>query len=351
MFYRLEFEEDDIIKPEVALVADPAIELKSLMLKKSKSPDGNNTKEGVDKIKLSKLQTFDNDKQIIAGPALVCDKWIERYDEETDDHYWVMFTPEQVKVFKNAFERDGGIINFEHSDVKVKAKVIFSEIVEDDSKNIDEWNYHTELKKGDWFLSIYVEDKKDWKVIKEKMRNGYSVEAMFNHNIIQFKKEYKNEQNEMEKELNEFKSEILSEFKSMIASLKEDEKKEDLEDEKKEDEMGSEKEDDTEVEAEKEDYKEEDEDKEVEAEKEEDEVEAEEEGDSDEGETESTFEFTEEMYNAILSEISEIQTQINEIKEGDEEELSYEDKEEDLTKLSKKEQRIKRIAQNLSKIK
>lgn len=323
MFYRLEFEEDDIVKPEVALVDDPAIDLKGLMLSNNKNKDI----KPKETINLKKLQKFDNDKQIIAGPALVSDKWIYRFDEEYGDYY-VMFTPDQVQKFKNAFEKEGGIINFEHSDRKIKAKVLFSQMVESDQSNIAEFNYNYDLKKGDWFLAIQIEDSSEWKEIKEGKHNGFSIEGIFDHNIIAFKNKNKEEQMKKE-ELEQFKKDILGEIKSMFESKEEENLEENLEEE-------MESKDDEEVEAKDDENKEED-------------LEENEETEEDTEESEKDFEFTQEMYNNILTELAELQNQINETKESDDEELSYE--EEDLTKLSKTEQKIKKLAQNLSKIK
>jgi hypothetical protein len=178
MYYRVLFTESDEHEPRISVVDDPAIQVKSVMLKKQ-------IKEA-EPIKLSKFHKFNDDKQILSGLALVADKWIERYDAATDKTYFIMFTPDQISLYKDAFISNGGKINFEHTDRMVEAEVLQCCLIgEEELKYPLEGDY----KDGDLFLAVHIKNTEDWIEIKQGKHNGFSIEGVFNHRLIEFKAE------------------------------------------------------------------------------------------------------------------------------------------------------------------
>jgi hypothetical protein len=264
-FFRMTFDEGELEATELAITANPAIEvLDGVFLNKE-----NNF------IQLEELIELNSEKQIIASVALRADKWIERMTKEGETYY-IMFEPKSVKSFKENFEKNGAVFNIEHSDRKVKAELIFSEIVEEvgEEKIREEFGYKGRLEKTDYFVAAKIENKEDWEYIKKEGMNAFSIEAYFNKHKIEFKKETMTQKEMMEQ---------IEELKSQLAKYQEEEKEETTATEET-------KEEKEEIVAE------------VKTEETETEVEEVEEG----------FVFTEEMYKDLIQKVAELEVMIEE---------------------------------------
>ena len=173
MYYRVLFTDSEEHEPRITVTEDPAIEVKALMLKKDEKP-----------VKLSTFHKFNDEKQILSGLALIADKWIYRYDKETDKEYYIMFTPDQIALYKDAFLNNGSKINFEHTDRMIEAEVLQCCLIgEEELKYPIDGN----PKEGDLYLAIQIKNSNDWKEIKAGKHNAYSIEGVFNHRLIEFK--------------------------------------------------------------------------------------------------------------------------------------------------------------------
>ena len=265
-FFRMEFSEGEIEATELAITSNPAIEIY----------DGVFLNKDTDFVQLSQLVELNLEKQIIASVALRADKWIERLTK-TGESYYITFTPQSVKSFKENFEKNGAIFNVEHTDKKVKAELIFSEIVGEvgEDKIREEFGYKGRLELNDYFVAVKIEDKEDWEYVKANKMNAFSIEAYFNKNKIEFKKEVKMTEKEMMEQIEALKAQ-LAEYKQ------------------KEEEVVAEVEEEVEME--------ETHEEEVVAE-----VETE---DIDETEVEESFVFTEEMYKDLIQKIAELEVTI-----------------------------------------
>jgi len=283
MFYRVEIDENDDIG--ISLVDRPAIEIEGVML--------NNVDKFVP-IRLEQLTKLQEDKQIVAGVALVADKWIYRYDEKNGEYY-ITFTPDQVVKFKTLFE-EKGYVNLQHGEKRIKGSVVDLLLVgeKDDyftktyNFDIAEKKQNGEIKDGDLLFAYKIQDNDDWNFLKDNGIKSFSIEAFSNHSLIKFEK---NKNVNMEN-IDELKKEIQL-LKDLLLQSKEDSKIVELEEKEKEEEL---------------------------EEKEKEEVENEEVTDVEETETE-TFEFTEEMYNDLVSKIAELESKLDTSVEETEEEL------------------------------
>ena len=173
MYYRVLFTESEEHEPRISLVDDPAIQVKSVMLKNEVAP-----------IKLSTFQKFNDDKQIVSGLALIADKWIFRYDAKKEKEYYIMFTPDQIALYKEAFLKNGGKINFEHTDRVIEAEVLQCCLIGEEELR---YPCEGEPKEGDLFLAVHIKNTEDWVEIKQGKHNGFSIEGVFNHRLIEFK--------------------------------------------------------------------------------------------------------------------------------------------------------------------
>jgi hypothetical protein len=159
-------EEDERALSKIALTANPAIELKGKYFSKE-----------------IEYQMFsDEEKQIIAGPAMIPNIKIKRKDEN-GNLYMGYFTKEtiakMVEIFnKNLKDKPQGVINDEHSENMVDAYIVGSWIVEDSYYDKSKF-YGYDLPVGTWFMEVKVEDKDFWnKGVKEEGKYGFSIEGI-----------------------------------------------------------------------------------------------------------------------------------------------------------------------------
>jgi hypothetical protein len=126
-------------------------------------------------IKLS----FNDEKQIIAGPAIIPDLKIYRYDPDLGEYY-VVFTKEVIEKMVEKFNQTikGSPINLDHSDTIAPAFIKGSWIVENSELDKSKM-YGFDLPVGTWFLEVKVTDSDFWlKEVKEKGKFGFSVEGL-----------------------------------------------------------------------------------------------------------------------------------------------------------------------------
>jgi hypothetical protein len=136
---------------------------------------------------------YDEEKQIIIGAAMVPNRMIHRYDE-LGNLYYVYFSKESIKKMASKFLRDKKTdeTNIEHNGKKLgRDKVYITESwISEDPIYDKSYKYGFDLPAGTWYVEMKVQDKSIWKMIKEKMLNGFSVEGLFAEKAI-FSKEDK----------------------------------------------------------------------------------------------------------------------------------------------------------------
>jgi hypothetical protein len=160
----------------ISLVENPAIMIKGLAFNKEE--------------KRFEFK-YDNDKQIIAGPAIIPDLPIYRYDDELGEYY-VVFTKETIEKMVDRFNQKPKQlpINLEHSSEIVPAFIKGSWIIEDGINDKSQMYGFTDLPVGTFFIEVKVTDKEYWKKIKESDKTGFSIEGMMGLSLAQIKKEF-----------------------------------------------------------------------------------------------------------------------------------------------------------------
>ena len=135
----------------------------------------------------------DEDKQILVGAAMVPNKMIHRYDD-LGNMYYVFFSKASIRKMADKFlkQKRTDETSIEHNGIKLGADKVYiteSWVSEDPIKDKSHM-YGFELPAGTWFVQMKVEDKKIWKLIKDNMLTGFSVEGMFANKSV-FAKEDK----------------------------------------------------------------------------------------------------------------------------------------------------------------
>jgi hypothetical protein len=133
--------------------------------------------------KQDKMMFFDEDKHILVGAAMVPNKMIHRYDE-LGNLYYVFFSKESIKKMADKFlrQRRTDETSVEHDGKKLGAdKVYVTESWIKEDMKFDKGNKYgfQNLPVGTWFVSMKVDDPQVWKMIKDKILTGFSVEGLF----------------------------------------------------------------------------------------------------------------------------------------------------------------------------
>ncbi len=151
----------------IALVEYPAIEMDFLMFE--------NNEVSVTLARIYK------EKQILTGPAMIPDKQIYRYNQETDEEYYVYFTKETVELCSQKYleQSKQSNVNFEHEVSLPNITLIESWIVTDTLKDKSAaLGYSVPI--GTWMISMKVNDSTVWNnIVKKEMVKGFSIEGFF----------------------------------------------------------------------------------------------------------------------------------------------------------------------------
>lgn len=137
----------------------------------------------------SQFNQTSKEKQLIAGPLMIPRKLIYRFNETTNEDFWVYFTEETIEkiAYKYLMNKYQDNTNLEHSeDIKLKDVVLVeSWIVEDPEKDKSYFLTGQKYKKGTWFGIMKVLNSTVWKEwVKTGRVKGFSVEGYFSDRII-----------------------------------------------------------------------------------------------------------------------------------------------------------------------
>jgi hypothetical protein len=113
---------------------------------------------------------------------MVPNKMIIRYDA-LGNPYYVFFSKSTIKRMADKFlrQRRTDETNIEHNGIKLGADKVYiteSWVSEDPIKDKSA-AYGFNLPSGTWYVSMKIEDPKVWKLVKDKMLTGFSVEGLF----------------------------------------------------------------------------------------------------------------------------------------------------------------------------
>lgn len=147
----------------VALVEAPAIERNFMAFS--------------DAVKL----TFNEERRIVSGPAMLADYPIYRRNDTYGEHY-VVFDKEQIQAIANRFLAKGYAKSFNlfHDPEQTTDGVsVLNSFVTDEQMGILPMKGYEDAKEGSWFLSAKINDDAIWQKVKDGEIQGFSVEGMF----------------------------------------------------------------------------------------------------------------------------------------------------------------------------
>lgn len=161
----VEFELDEILGElrRISLVSSPAIEEDFLLFNQS----------------TMKFQTIDEEKKVLTGPAMRADINIPRRDAN-GELYYGFFSKETVRKAAEMFFKRGANMNntnLEH-EFEIDGVYVFeSWIVEDPLVDKAICLGFNDIRKGDWFVSMKIENEMVWNnYLKTGLIKGFSVE-------------------------------------------------------------------------------------------------------------------------------------------------------------------------------
>ena len=125
--------------------------------------------------------SVNEDKMIIAGPAIIPDKLIYRRDEEGRE-FFVVFRKEVIERMVSKFnaERKTDRLNLEHdSTSSIPGFLRGNWIVEDRKADKAAFYGFRDLPIGTWFIEVQITDRSIWTDIVRKMEStGFSIEGL-----------------------------------------------------------------------------------------------------------------------------------------------------------------------------
>ena len=159
----------------VSLVEFPAIESDWVALNKDTN------------ISLAKV---DEDKKLLIGAALIPDKKIYRYNQETQKEYFVYFSKETIKKASELYlmNNNQSSATLEHDTKLSGITAVESWIVADKDRDKSAV-YGIDVPEGTWMLSLKVDNEDIWKKVKDKSVKGYSIEGYFTQKMSKLSKQ------------------------------------------------------------------------------------------------------------------------------------------------------------------
>ena len=129
----------------------------------------------------------DDEQMRVVGPAMVPNKLILRIDQEGNPYY-VYFTSETIRkiAYKMMKEKKLDQINLEHNQESIVSGYLEESWILDDPENDKAVAYgFTDLPKGSWMVQYKIEDPEVWKMVKEGLVKGLSIEGYFADRLVQ----------------------------------------------------------------------------------------------------------------------------------------------------------------------
>jgi len=162
----IEWEVDDVMGElkRISLVSEPAIEEDFLLFNSQ----------------TLKFKTIDNEKRVLTGPAMRPDINIPRKDE-MGNLYYGFFSKDTVRKCAEMFFKknsNANNTNLEH-EFEIDGVYVFeSWIVEDPEMDKAKALGFSNIKSGDWFVSMKIDNETVWNnYLKTGLIKGFSVEV------------------------------------------------------------------------------------------------------------------------------------------------------------------------------
>ena len=165
----------------ISLVSAPAIEQDFVFFGKEKN-----------NLTFAKI---DEEKRMLVSPALIPNKQIFRHNPNTQEDYYVYFSPETVRQASELYLKNNNHhkATEEHNERVSGVLTVESWIKEGDSDKSKLYGY--DLPNGTWFVKMKIENEELWQKIKAGELKGLSIEGYFTNKFEQMQKtEFTNEE-------------------------------------------------------------------------------------------------------------------------------------------------------------
>jgi len=179
----------DVVQTEQSEDAATSVNAKPTM---NRNPNGEDVAQTSNTI-TSNFAEASKEKQLLAGPLMVPNKLIYRYDD-TNGEYYVYFSEDTIEKIAYKYLENGyqGEVNYDHSeDEKLKdITLVESWIVNDSDKDKSYSLTGEKYDKGTWFGIMKVRNKEVWEdYVKSGKVKGFSVEGFFADYMINASKQ------------------------------------------------------------------------------------------------------------------------------------------------------------------
>ncbi len=147
-----------------SLVADPAHEISYQTFSKAKR------------------YQFNEEERVITGVAISADAPIYRYDENSNEEYYVVFTKEAIKniIVDYARRQNFNNVNLEHNAGKVVDGIYMIHSYQvDEEKGFTKPERFHDVNDGSWIVSYKVLNDDIWQKAKAGEWTGFSIEGSF----------------------------------------------------------------------------------------------------------------------------------------------------------------------------
>ena len=153
----------------------------------NRNPNGEDVAQTNDMV-TSNFSEHNKEKQLIAGPLMIPNKLIYRYDDYNGE-YWVYFSEDTIekiayKYLEQGYQKE---VNYEHSDEEKLKDITLVEswLVDNPSSDKSKSLMGEEYAKGTWFGIMKVRNKDVWdNYVKTGLVKGFSVEGFFADYVI-----------------------------------------------------------------------------------------------------------------------------------------------------------------------
>lgn len=147
-----------------SLVADPAHEIRYQTFSKARR------------------YQFNEEERVITGVAISADTPIYRYDDETKEEYYVVFTKDAIKniIVDYARKQNFNNVNLNHNPNQVVDGVYMIHSYQvDEAKGFTKPERFHDVNDGSWIVSYKVMNDEVWEMAKSGEWSGFSVEGSF----------------------------------------------------------------------------------------------------------------------------------------------------------------------------
>lgn len=165
---------------------------------------------------LPKVVMLESDeKRMVAGPVLIPDKEIYRYDEYTGEEYYIVFTAKAIERLAGKYLRDWNTTNWtvDHeryaNGVYTMESWIKSDMEKDKSVVL---GLDPNLPQGTWFMTARIDSDEIWDEVKNGRWTGFSVEAWISLKEENFNKNKKNNEEMNEQGFIDKLKELFNEY-------------------------------------------------------------------------------------------------------------------------------------------